>query len=49
MQLDLSDLSSVRKTAAEIDGMVPKIDILINNAGVMAVNDYTKTSDGIEV
>lgn len=48
VKLDLNDLSSVRKTAAEINGMVEKIDILINNAGVMATETYTKTVDGIE-
>jgi len=42
-QLDLQDLSSVRKFADGVD----KADILINNAGVMAV-PYSETVDGFE-
>ncbi|ORB14672.1 oxidoreductase [Mycobacterium noviomagense] len=42
-QLDLQDLSSVRRFADDID----HADVLINNAGVMAV-DYALTADGFE-
>lgn len=49
VELDLADLSSVRKAAAEIKGKIEKLDILVNNAGVMAVKDFTKTIDGIEM
>ena len=41
--LDLQDLSSVRRFAEGVD----KADILINNAGVMAV-PYAETVDGFE-
>ncbi|KAA8909880.1 short-chain dehydrogenase [Sphaerosporella brunnea] len=46
--LDLADLESVRKAASEIASAAPKLDILINNAGIMAVKDYTVTAQGIE-
>jgi NAD(P)-dependent dehydrogenase (short-subunit alcohol dehydrogenase family) len=42
-QLDLQDLSSVRRFADDID----KADVLINNAGIMATN-YAQTADGFE-
>jgi NAD(P)-dependent dehydrogenase (short-subunit alcohol dehydrogenase family) len=42
-QLDLQDLSSVRQFAGGVD----EVDILINNAGIMAV-PYALTADGFE-
>ena len=33
VQLDLADLSSVRKAAKEVTGKVDKLDYLVNNAG----------------
>jgi len=44
-RLDLADLSSVRAFADELDG---DVDVLINNAGVMAV-PRAKTADGFEM
>jgi NAD(P)-dependent dehydrogenase (short-subunit alcohol dehydrogenase family) len=44
-RLDLADLSSVRSFAAEWDG---DLDVLINNAGVMAIPRAT-TVDGFEM
>jgi NAD(P)-dependent dehydrogenase (short-subunit alcohol dehydrogenase family) len=44
-ELDLSDLASVRKFAARLDGPV---DVLINNAGLMAV-PFQRTVDGFEM
>jgi NAD(P)-dependent dehydrogenase (short-subunit alcohol dehydrogenase family) len=44
-RLDLADLSSVRAFAAELDGPV---DVLINNAGLMAVPQQ-RTADGFEM
>ena len=35
VQLDLTDLASVRKAAQEISSKVDKLDVLINNAGGM--------------
>lgn len=45
--LDLASQKSVRAGAAEINGLVTKIDFLINNAAIMAC-PYAKTEDGIE-
>jgi NAD(P)-dependent dehydrogenase (short-subunit alcohol dehydrogenase family) len=47
-RLDLTSLESVRQAADEIRGTQPKIDLLINNAGVM----YTpreRTADGFDL
>ena len=46
--LELGDQKSVRAAAAEVNSSVDKIDILINNAGIMAVEKYAKTADGVE-
>ncbi|MCJ1254629.1 hypothetical protein MMC24_002444 [Lignoscripta atroalba] len=48
VKLDLADQSSVRKAAAEIISSVDKVDVLVNCAGIMAVNPYQTTADGIE-
>jgi NAD(P)-dependent dehydrogenase (short-subunit alcohol dehydrogenase family) len=45
--LDLSSLASVEAAATEIGQQVERIDLLVNNAGVMAVGKGT-TSDGFE-
>lgn len=45
---DLAALDSVRKAAAEANDRFEKIDLLINNAGVMAC-DEAKTADGFEM
>lgn len=49
LQLDLASLSSVRAATKQINDSVHHIDILVNNAGVMAVKDFTKTADGVEL
>ena len=46
--LDLSSLESVKECVKEITEKLDKIDILINNAGVMAC-PLTKTKDGFEL
>jgi NAD(P)-dependent dehydrogenase (short-subunit alcohol dehydrogenase family) len=46
--LDLADQSSVRAAAAELTGRVDRIDLLINNAGVMAT-PARRTVDGFEL
>jgi NAD(P)-dependent dehydrogenase (short-subunit alcohol dehydrogenase family) len=48
MPLDLADLSSVRDFAAVLINEYPCLDILINNAGVMAP-PYGQTVDGFEM
>ena len=48
IQLDLADLSSVRKAADEVRTRYSKIDGLINNAGIMATPQQ-QTADGFEM
>jgi NAD(P)-dependent dehydrogenase (short-subunit alcohol dehydrogenase family) len=48
VRLDLADLSSVRECAEEIAVDHPSIDLLINNAGVMAL-PRRRTVDGFEM
>lgn len=47
VELDLANLASTRKAAAQILAAAPHIDVLINNAGVAGMRG--KTSDGFEV
>jgi NAD(P)-dependent dehydrogenase (short-subunit alcohol dehydrogenase family) len=46
--LDLSSLESVRSAAAEIRSRYPRLDLLVNNAGVM-MPPLGRTSDGFEL
>lgn len=46
--LDLASLASVRECAAQLGNSLEKIDILINNAGIMACPQM-KTEDGFEM
>lgn len=48
MALDLADLDSVRSFAAAFGAKYPRLDLLCNNAGVMAV-PYAKTRQGFEM
>jgi NAD(P)-dependent dehydrogenase (short-subunit alcohol dehydrogenase family) len=45
LSIDVSDLSSVREAAGQVEG---PLDLLINNAGVMAT-PYQRTADGLEL
>lgn len=47
--LDLSSLDSVRRAADEMRAAHPRIDLLINNAGVMYVPTRETTEDGFEM
>jgi NAD(P)-dependent dehydrogenase (short-subunit alcohol dehydrogenase family) len=47
-RLDLSSLDAVRSAAAELRAKHPRIDLLINNAGVMYTPKHT-TVDGFEL
>jgi NAD(P)-dependent dehydrogenase (short-subunit alcohol dehydrogenase family) len=51
VSLDLADLSSIRRCAAELLDRTEAIDLLCNNAGIMAVKYPTKklTADGFEL
>jgi NAD(P)-dependent dehydrogenase (short-subunit alcohol dehydrogenase family) len=46
--LDLADLSSVRRAADEAHTRHARLDMLVNNAGVMAI-PYRTTADGFEM
>ncbi|MDV7765955.1 oxidoreductase [Peribacillus sp. CSMR9] len=48
MQLDLSDLSSIRHFADSFNENYDSLSVLINNAGVM-IPPYSKTKDGFEL
>src|SRR6056297_1743243 len=45
MQLDLGDLDSVRSFAEKFKDKYKKLDVLLNNAGIM-MSPYFKTKDG---
>jgi NAD(P)-dependent dehydrogenase (short-subunit alcohol dehydrogenase family) len=48
VRLDLASQASVHTAAEEISGRFPRLDLLINNAGVMEV-PYQRTDDGFEL
>ena len=48
VQVDLSDLDSVRKGVHEAADRLPRIDLLVNNAGVMAC-PLSRTAQGFEL
>ncbi len=47
-ELDLASLESVRAAAADIRGRFPRLDLLINNAGIM-FTPHGLTKDGFEL
>ncbi|KAK9440794.1 short chain dehydrogenase [Metarhizium brunneum] len=47
VEMDMDSLDSVRKAAKDFLGRSSKLNVLINNAGIMAC-PYTKTKDGFE-
>ncbi len=49
LDLDLASLASVRSAAQSLLDEDRAIDILINNAGIMAVPDRRETADGFEL
>ncbi|KAF7936272.1 uncharacterized protein EAE98_002491 [Botrytis deweyae] len=48
VEIDLLNNKSVRQAAEKIKILTDKIDVLINNAGVMAVKHYATSVDGVE-
>ena len=47
-QMDLSSFRSIRECAKRLKSRLEKVDILLNNAGVMAC-PLTRTEDGLEM
>lgn len=47
VEMELDSLASVRSAAARLGDRVPRIDVLINNAGVM-FTPFGRTADGFE-
>jgi NADP-dependent 3-hydroxy acid dehydrogenase YdfG len=47
-RLDLSDMKSVKQFSEEFGKNYDKLDILINNAGIMRLPNRTLTNDGFE-
>ena len=47
--LDLADLDSVKRLASQITGRADGLDLLVNNAGVMAVPRRQVTAQGFEL
>jgi len=48
VEMELDNLASVRSAAAELVARFPRIDVLINNAGVM-FTPFGRTEDGFEL
>ena len=49
MELDMGDYASIQAFAKNIKATHPKIDVLINNAGVIPSNEYTESKHGLEI
>ena len=47
-RLDLASLKSIRECATRLNKRLEKVDILINNAGIMVCPDW-KTEDGFDM
>jgi NAD(P)-dependent dehydrogenase (short-subunit alcohol dehydrogenase family) len=49
LSIDLSSIASVRATAAKVLKLIPHLDILINNAAIMALPTYHTTPETKDV
>ena len=49
IKLDLSSLESVEQFAMQLNKKNIDIDYLINNAGIMGLQEYTESVDGYEM
>lgn len=47
--LDLANLDSIKKASEEIQSNYKNIDVLVNNAGIMAIKNRETTVNGIEL
>ncbi|KAI9760594.1 MAG: hypothetical protein M4579_001563 [Chaenotheca gracillima] len=48
IQCDLSDITSVKKAATQLTSKLGRLDMLLNNAALPTVPDYTLSAQGIE-
>lgn len=48
LKLDLASQKQVREAAKEVLAYPESIDVLVNNAGIMAKSPYSQTPEGIE-
>ena len=48
IELDLADLRSIKRFSEELHAKYDRLDLLVNNAGLMAI-PYYKTADGFEM
>lgn len=48
LKLDLASFESIRAFATKVNRTYNRLDVLINNAGIM-MNEWTPTSDGLEM
>ncbi|KAL9594893.1 MAG: hypothetical protein Q9219_006770 [cf. Caloplaca sp. 3 TL-2023] len=48
IEMDLNSLESVRQAAKDVLSKTQTLNVLINNAGIMAVPEIVKTADGFE-
>src|SRR5262249_29950237 len=39
LEIDVSDLASIRAAATKLDELVDRLDVLVNNAGILLDND----------
>jgi len=46
---DLSDLDEVRKAAAQFNATYPRLDVLVNNAGLLPVKERKTSAQGYEL
>lgn len=49
MKLDLSSLDSIRQFASKLNQTESRLDVLVNNAGVMNMFRKHITEDGVEL
>src|SRR5256884_1620164 len=48
VQADFAQLAQVRRLAQDLHSLLPRLDVLINNAGLMAAA-HTRSADGYEL
>ena len=49
IEVDLADLQSVQRTSEQVGESIDRLDVLMNNAGVMAPPERRETVDGFEL